>query len=57
MCIRDRGLSIFIKAIPFNFYALFTIVMMISMVVMKVEFGPMLKYERNAVQTLSLIHI
>ena len=46
-----QGLSIFIKAIPFNFYALFTIVMMISMVVMKVEFGPMLKYERNAVQT------
>lgn len=25
--------------------------MMISMVVMKVEFGPMLRYERNAVQT------
>ena len=46
-----QGLSIFIKAIPFNFYALFTIVMMVSMVVMKVEFGPMLKYERNAVQT------
>ena len=46
-----QGLSIFIKAIPFNFYALFTIVMMISMVVMKVEFGPMLRYERNAVQT------
>ena len=46
-----QGLSIFIKAIPFNFYALFTIVMMISMVVMKVEFGPMLRYERNDVQT------
>ncbi|MBS7219333.1 MAG: Na+/H+ antiporter NhaC family protein [Oscillospiraceae bacterium] len=46
-----QGLSIFIKAIPFNFYAMFTIVMMISMVVMKVEYGPMLKYERNAVQT------
>ena len=46
-----QGLSIFIKAIPFNFYALFTIVMMIAMVVMKVEFGPMLRYERNAVQT------
>ena len=46
-----QGLSIFIKAIPFNFYALFTIVMMIAMLVMKVEFGPMLRYERNAVQT------
>ena len=46
-----QGLSIFIKAIPFNFYAIFTIVMMVSMVVMKVEYGPMLKYEHNAVQT------
>ena len=41
----------FVSTIPYNFYALLTIVMMISMVVMKVEFGPMLKYERNAVQT------
>ena len=46
-----QGLALFIKAIPYNFYALLTIVMMISMVVMKVEFGPMLKYERNAIKT------
>ena len=46
-----QGLSLFIKAIPYNFYALLTIVMMIAMVVMKVEFGPMLKYERNAIKT------
>ena len=46
-----QGLSLFIKAIPYNFYALLTIVMMVSMVVMKVEFGPMLKYERNAIKT------
>ena len=46
-----QGLTLFIRAIPYNFYALLTIVMMISMVVMKVEFGPMLKYERNAIKT------
>ena len=46
-----QGLSVFIQAIPYNFYALFTIFMMIAMVLMKVEFGSMLKYERNAVQT------
>ena len=46
-----QGLALFIKAIPYNFYALLTIVMMISMVIMKVEFGPMLKYERNAIKT------
>ena len=46
-----QGLSVFIRAIPYNFYALLTIAMMISMVVMKVEFGPMLKFERNAIQT------
>ena len=46
-----QGLALFIKAIPYNFYALLTIVMMIAMVVIKVEFGPMLKYERNAIKT------
>ena len=45
-----QGLSVFIQAIPFNFYALFTIAMMVLMVVMKVEFGPMLKFERNALR-------
>ena len=45
-----QGLEVFIRAIPYNFYALFTIAMMIAMVLMKVEFGPMLKFERNAFQ-------
>ena len=43
-----NGLSLFIKAIPFNFYAILTIVMMIGMAVMKMEFGPMARFERNA---------
>lgn len=44
----ENGLALFIKAIPFNFYALFTIAIMIAMVLMKIEFGKMAKYENNS---------
>ena len=43
----ENGLALFIKAIPFNFYALFTIVMMVAMVLMKFEFSKMAKYENS----------
>ena len=45
-----QGLNLFIRAIPYNFYALFTILMMVGLVVLNVDFGPMAKYERNAVE-------
>ena len=41
----ENGIALFCKAIPFNFYALFTIVMMFSMVFMRFEYGKMAKYE------------
>lgn len=41
------GFSLFIRAIPYNFYALLTIVMMIAMVLMKTEFGPMALHEKK----------
>ena len=44
----EDGFSIFIKAIPFNFYALLTIVMMVGVVVMKADYGPMKVHEENA---------
>lgn len=44
----EDGFSIFIKAIPYNYYALLTIVAMITMVVLKVDFGPMKVHEKNA---------
>ena len=44
----EDGLSLFVKAIPYNYYAILTIVMMVSMVLLKVEFGPMAKHEKNA---------
>lgn len=43
-----KGLEVFIKAIPYNFYALLTIAMMIILVVMKKDYGPMKKHEKNA---------
>ena len=46
----EDGLALFIQAIPFNFYALLTIAMMIGLAVMKVDFGPMALHERNAMK-------
>ena len=46
----EDGFSIFIRAIPYNFYAILTIVMMVGMVLMKVEFGSMRTHEMNAVK-------
>ncbi|MBR1561067.1 MAG: Na+/H+ antiporter NhaC family protein [Clostridia bacterium] len=43
-----NGLALFIKAIPFNFYALLTIVMMIFLAITGLEYGPMAVHERNA---------
>lgn len=37
----EDGFVLFLKAIPYNFYALFTIFFMIMAVILKVEFGPM----------------
>ena len=46
----EDGLSVFVKAIPYNFYALLTIVMMVGMVLMKTEFGAMGIHETNALK-------
>ena len=46
----EDGISLFVHAIPYNFYALLTIFMMVAMVLMKVEFGPMGVHETNALK-------
>ena len=46
----EDGISLFVRAIPYNFYALLTIFMMVAMVLMKVEFGPMGVHETNALK-------
>ncbi len=45
-----QGFNLFLRAIPYNYYALLTIVMMVGMIIMKIEFGSMAGYERNAVE-------
>ena len=46
----EDGITLFVHAIPYNFYALLTIFMMVAMVLMKVEFGPMGVHETNALK-------
>ena len=41
----EDGFQLFVKAIPYNFYALFTIIMMFALIFMKMDFGTMKKYE------------
>ena len=45
----ESGMSLFIQAIPYNFYAILTIVMMIVLTVAKFDYGPMKKHEYNAI--------
>ncbi len=44
----QNGLELFIKAIPYNFYSLLTIVMIIAISLMKFDYGPMRVHELNA---------
>ena len=44
----EDGLSLFISAIPYNFYALLTIVMMLTIAVLNIYFGSMKIHEDNA---------
>ena len=46
----EDGMSVFVRAIPYNYYALLTIVMMVSMVLMKEEFGARGVHESNALK-------
>ena len=42
------GFATFLRTIPYNFYALLTIVTILLMVALKVDFGAMKKHEKNA---------
>ena len=45
---EGKGLELFIKAIPYNFYSLLTFVFIIGIVLMKFDYGPMKFHEFNA---------
>ena len=46
----EDGFSIFIRAIPYNYYALLTIVMMIAIILLNINYGPMRTHEANALK-------
>ncbi|MBQ8014934.1 MAG: Na+/H+ antiporter NhaC family protein [Clostridia bacterium] len=46
----ENGISLFVQAIPYNFYALFTILMMVVIAVAKIDYGPMKLHEKNALE-------
>ena len=45
----EDGFTVFLRAIPYNYYALLTIFTMIMLTVLKFDFGPMRKHEDNAI--------
>ena len=46
----ENGLALFIRTIPYNYYALLTLAMMIMIVLMHVNYGPMAEHEYNATE-------
>lgn len=47
---ETNGIALFIQCIPFNFYALFTVLFMICISVMKSDYGLMELHELNAIK-------
>ena len=45
---EGQGLTLFIRSIPYNLYALLTLFMVIALAVMKFDFGKMRLHEQNA---------
>lgn len=45
---EGQGLSLFIQAIPYNFYSLLTLVFVLAIALMKFDYGPMKLHEQNA---------
>ena len=44
------GIELFVRAIPYNYYSLLTIVFVIALTLMKVDYGPMRRHENNAIE-------
>ena len=47
---EGKGISLFIQAIPYNFYSLLTFVFIITITLMKFDYGPMRLHEKNAIE-------
>ena len=44
-----NGFAVFIQTIPYNLYAILTLVMLLTITVLRVDFGPMKHHEMNAI--------
>ena len=45
-----NGLELFIQAIPYNFYSLLALCFVVMIIFSRFDFGPMARYERNAIK-------
>lgn len=45
-----NGMTTFVKTIPYNFYAILTIIMILVVCLTKLNYGPMAKFEKNAIE-------
>ena len=45
-----NGFATFLRTIPYNYYAVFTLITVIFLTVSRVDFGPMKKHELNAIK-------
>jgi Na+/H+ antiporter NhaC len=46
----DDGFATFVNSIPWNFYALLSLVMVVTISVLKIDYGPMVKHEKLATE-------
>ena len=54
---EGQGISLFIKCIPYNFYAIFTLVMMGALILMRFDYAAMSKFEMNAIENGDLFTV
>ncbi len=54
---EGEGISLFMRCIPYNFYALFTLVMMFALIFMRFDYATMAKFEMNAVENGDLFTV
>ncbi len=47
---EGMGISLFIQSVPYNFYALLTLLMVILVAITRIDFGPMKRHEINAIR-------
>lgn len=49
--VTTEPLSAFVQMIPMNFYAILSLIMIATLIVLKLDFGPMARFEEHAIKT------